>query len=109
MIRSFPSSRGSITCPLYTVGGKMSNKNLEQRIIITFCVKTGKSVSETLAILTVAYGEYGMKKSSVLNGKGGSRKGEKMCKTTEEVGKQKRKGQMQMWTDYEPWCDQIED
>jgi len=32
-----------------------------------------------------------------LNGTGGSRKGQ-MCKTTQEVGNQKRKGQMQMWT-----------
>jgi hypothetical protein len=30
-----------------------------------FCVKIGKSASETLALLTVAYGEYTMKKSSV--------------------------------------------
>jgi len=44
----------------------MSDKNLEQRISIKFCVKIGKSVSETLALLTVAYGEYAMKKSSVL-------------------------------------------
>jgi hypothetical protein len=33
-----------------------------------------------------------------LNGTGSSRKGEKMCKTTQEVGSQKRKGEMQMWT-----------
>jgi hypothetical protein len=43
----------------------MSDKNLEQRINIKFCVKTGKSASETLALLTVAYGEYAMKKLSV--------------------------------------------
>ena len=43
----------------------MSDKNLEQRINIKFCVNIGKSASETLAILTVAYGEYAMKKSSV--------------------------------------------
>ena len=43
----------------------MSDKNLEQRINIKFCVKIGKSASETLAPLTVAYGEYAMKKSSV--------------------------------------------
>jgi hypothetical protein len=43
----------------------MSDKNLEQRINIKFCVKVGKSASETLAILTVACGEYDMKKSSV--------------------------------------------
>jgi hypothetical protein len=57
-----PSSRGSITCPWYTVGGKISDKILEQRINIKFCVKIRKSASETLAILTVAYGEYAMKK-----------------------------------------------
>ena len=43
----------------------MSDKNLEQRINIKFCVNIGKSASETLAILTVAYGEYAMKKWSV--------------------------------------------
>jgi hypothetical protein len=42
----------------------MSDKNLEQRINIKFCVKIGKSASETIALLTVAYGEYTMKKSS---------------------------------------------
>jgi len=43
----------------------MSDQNLEQRIKIKFCVKIGKSASGTLAILTVAYGEYAMKKLSV--------------------------------------------
>jgi hypothetical protein len=43
----------------------MSDKNLEQQINIKFCVKIGKSASETLALLTVAYDEYAMKKSSV--------------------------------------------
>jgi len=62
---SFPSSRGSSTCPWYTVGGKSSDKNLEQRINIKCCVKIDKSVSETLALLTVAYGKYAAKKSSV--------------------------------------------
>jgi hypothetical protein len=42
----------------------MSDKNLEQRINIKFCVKIGKSDSETLSVLTVAYGEYAMKKMS---------------------------------------------
>jgi hypothetical protein len=32
---------------------------------IKFCVKIGKSASETLALLTVAYDEYAMKKLSV--------------------------------------------
>jgi hypothetical protein len=43
----------------------MSDKNLEQWINIKFCVKIGKSAGETLALLTLAYGEYAMKKSSV--------------------------------------------
>jgi hypothetical protein len=47
------------------VGGKMSDKSLEQRINIKFCVKIVKSASERLALLTVAYGEYTLKKSSV--------------------------------------------
>jgi hypothetical protein len=37
-----------------------------------------------------------------LNGTGGSREGE-MCKITQEVDSQKREGQTQMWTEYEPW------
>ena len=52
-------------CLWYRVGRKMSDKNLEQRINIKFCVKIGKSSSETLALLTVAYCEYVMKKLSV--------------------------------------------
>jgi hypothetical protein len=51
----------------------MGDENLEQRINIKFCVTIGKSSSETLALLTVAY------------------KGEKMCKMTQKVGTQKRK------------------
>jgi transposase len=43
----------------------MSDKNPERRINIKFCVKIGNSASETLTLLTVAYGEYTMKKSSV--------------------------------------------
>jgi hypothetical protein len=43
----------------------MSDENQEQRINIKFCGIIGKSASETLALLTVAYGEYAMKKSSV--------------------------------------------
>ena len=43
----------------------MSDKNLEQRINIKFCVKINKSAGETLALLTVAYGEYAMNKSSI--------------------------------------------
>jgi len=35
----------------------MSDKNLDQRLNIKFCVKNGKSTNETLVLLTVAYGE----------------------------------------------------
>jgi hypothetical protein len=52
-------------CPWYAVGGKMSDKNLEQWINIKFCVLIDKSASETLALLTMAYGKYAVKKSSV--------------------------------------------
>jgi hypothetical protein len=41
------------------------DKNLEQRINIKFCVKIGKSASETLALITLAYGEYTVKKFNV--------------------------------------------
>jgi hypothetical protein len=34
----------------------MSDKKLEKRINIKFCVKIGKNASETLALLTVACG-----------------------------------------------------
>jgi hypothetical protein len=43
----------------------MSDTNREQRINLKFCVKVGKRPAETLALLTLAYGEYAMKKSSV--------------------------------------------
>jgi hypothetical protein len=42
----------------------MSDKNLDQRINIQFCANTGKSASETLALLRVFYAEYTMKKLS---------------------------------------------
>jgi hypothetical protein len=81
---------------------------MEQRSNFKFCVKIGKSASETLALLTLAYGEYAMKKSSVLKWRRRWRKDEEMCKMTEDVGNQKCKGQMQVWTKYEPWCVQID-
>jgi hypothetical protein len=35
----FPGNRENSMCSWYTVGGKMSDKNLEQRINIKLCVK----------------------------------------------------------------------
>jgi hypothetical protein len=46
-------------CPWYTVGGKIRDKNLDQKINIKFCVTIGKSGS-------LVYGEYAMNKLSAL-------------------------------------------
>jgi hypothetical protein len=43
----------------------MSDKNLEERINIKFCLKTDRNASERLALLTLICDEYAMKKSSV--------------------------------------------
>jgi hypothetical protein len=60
MILSFSSSRRNSPCQSFAVAGKTSDKNLEQRVNMKFCVKIGESSSQTLA-----YGEYAMKKLSV--------------------------------------------
>jgi hypothetical protein len=41
-----------------------------------------------------------------LNGIGDSRKDAKVCEMTQKVGSQKRKGQMQMWTEHEQTVDE---
>jgi hypothetical protein len=78
MVPSFPSSRGISACPRYTVDGKMSDKNLQQRINIKFCVNSGKSASEMLVLLTLGYGKYARMKSS-------SRNSDEMLKMIHEV------------------------
>jgi hypothetical protein len=65
MSRPFPSSREAGASAVYTVGGEMSDKNLEQRINFKFFIKSDKSSTETLALLTFAYDEYAMKKLGV--------------------------------------------
>jgi hypothetical protein len=82
------------------VGGKMSDKNLEQRINIMFFMKIGKSASETLALLTVVYGEYAMKKLSVFEWHSPFKEEGEDMQADPRSGSQKRKGQMQMWTEY---------
>jgi hypothetical protein len=47
------------------LGEEICDRNVEQWIHVKFCVKIGKSDSEMLALLTLAYGEYAMKKFSV--------------------------------------------
>jgi hypothetical protein len=39
--------------PWSAVGGEMGDKNLEQHINIKFCVKIGKSSSETSALFNI--------------------------------------------------------
>jgi len=96
-------------CPWYMVGRKMSDKNLEQRINIKFCVKSGKSASEMFALLTVAYGEYDMKKLSVSEWNRRFKEGREDVQYDATSGQPKMQEQMQMWTEYKPWCTQIED
>jgi hypothetical protein len=43
---SFSNSRGSNMCLWYAAGREMSDKNLEQQINITFCVKIDESTSK---------------------------------------------------------------
>jgi hypothetical protein len=47
---------------VYCLAEQRGDKNVEQRINIKFCVKMGECASGTLALLTLAYGEYAMKK-----------------------------------------------
>jgi hypothetical protein len=94
MSLSFPNSRGSDKCQWYTIGRKMSDNNLEQLINFKFCVRIHKSSGETLALLTLAFDEYAMKKISVFEWRCSSRKEEKTCNMTQEMGSQKCKG---MW------------
>jgi len=49
-----------------------------------------------------------VKKSSVLEGTGGSRNGREGVQEDPRSGQPKmQKGQMQMWTEYGPWCAQV--
>jgi transposase len=75
--------------PWYKIGGKMSDKNLKQRINISFCVKIGKSASETLAQLTVAYGECARKISNVFDWQGRFKEGRENVQDDPRSGKPK--------------------
>jgi hypothetical protein len=67
----------------------MSDKNLEQRINISFCVKIGKRASETLALLTVAYDEDAMKKLSVVERHGRFMEGREGVQDDPRIGQPK--------------------
>jgi hypothetical protein len=66
------------TSVCFRPSGKMSDRLLEQRINIKFCAKLNKSVSETLQMLTEAYGADAMEKSSVFESHKGLKRVGKM-------------------------------
>jgi hypothetical protein len=55
------------------------HKNLEQRINMQFCVEFGKTASGRLALLTLACGEFAMKKWSVFEWLSRSKEEREMC------------------------------
>jgi hypothetical protein len=82
------------------VGRKMSDKNLEQWINLKFCMKAGKSASETLALLTLAYDKCTMKKLSVFDWHRQFKDVLEYVLDDSRSGQPtNRKGRMQMWTE----------
>jgi hypothetical protein len=75
----------------------MSDKLLEQRINIKFCAKSGTSASETLQMLTEAYGADAMKTSSVCVWHKRFKDCRKDVKDDERSDVRKLTGQMKMW------------
>jgi transposase len=67
----------------------MSDKLLEKCINIKFCAKLGKSASETLQILTEAYGADAMIKSSVYEWHKRFKEGREDVKDDERTGRPK--------------------
>jgi hypothetical protein len=66
-----------------------SDRLLEQRINIKFCAKFGKSASESLQMLTEAYGADAMKKSSVFEWRKRFKEGRENVKDDESTGRPK--------------------
>jgi transposase len=67
----------------------MNDRLLEQRINITFCAKLNKSASETLQMLTEAYGADAMKTSSVFEWHKRFKEGREDVKYDERSGRPK--------------------
>jgi hypothetical protein len=65
----------------------MSNRFLEQRINIKFCVKLGKNASDTCAVLSKAFGGEAMKKSSVFECHKRFKNGRKHVEDDERCGR----------------------
>jgi hypothetical protein len=81
--------RQCYTSVCFRPGGKMSDSLLEQHINIKFCAKLGKSASETLQILTKAYGADAMKKSSVFEWHKRFKEGREDVEDDERTGRPK--------------------
>jgi hypothetical protein len=84
------------TSMCFRSGGKMSDRLLEQRINIKFCAKLGKSMSETLQMLTEAYGADDMKKSSVFEWHRRFKEGREDVKDEKELDMRKLSGQIKI-------------
>jgi hypothetical protein len=67
----------------------MSDRLLEQRISIMFCATLGTSASETLQMLTEAYGAEAMKKSNVFEWHKRFKEGREDMKDDERTGRPK--------------------
>jgi transposase len=67
----------------------MSDRLLEQRIIIKFCAKLGKSTSESLQMLTEIYGADAIKKSSVFEWHKKFKEGREDMKDDKRTGRPK--------------------
>jgi hypothetical protein len=67
----------------------MIAKSVEKRLNFKISVKTGKGASEII-LLTLGYGEYAIRTSSVFNGICGPTKDE-VCRMTQGVGSQNSK------------------
>jgi transposase len=69
-------------------------------------VKIGKSASETLTLLTLAYGEYDMKKSSVVEWHRQFKEGREDMQDDPRSGQPKTQRTESNVAEYEPWCAQ---
>jgi hypothetical protein len=77
------------TSVCFRPGGKMSDRLLEQHINIKFCAKLSKSTSETLQMLTEAYGADAMKKLSIFEWHKRFTEGREIVKDDEKTGRPK--------------------
>lgn len=72
------------------LGDFLLSKNMDQRICIKFCVKNKIKCSETLEMLTVAYGETVLSKKMFTSGTNSSKMAGKMPMTSLALDAQAR-------------------